>query len=1105
MKIACLQFAPQVGDIDNNLNRADAVLNKASAEDLADLDLLVLPELAFSGYNYKSLREISPFLEPPGSGISSLWARTTALRHDCTVVVGYPEKVDVTAKWPASPEYYNSALVVSPDGETIANYRKSFLYYTDETWALEGKDGFFRGRIPGLGRVALGICMDLNPYKFEAPWDAFEFGLHVLDAAANVVILTMAWHTHEDTRLYSRRPQEPDLETLVYWVQRLEPLIAAKREEEVIVIFCNRTGTEDDVMYTGTSAVLGIRRGEVYVYGLLGRGVKELLVVDTSKPPISKLSDAETVEGEETQGQEATCKAEADLAEIPDEAAEPISIRVTAEDQPQQSSALNVEAEILSPLSPVGPFSPTISMAPFSPTSPTDPFSPMSPVGSFSPVAPLDLRWASTPHGMEAVLEEPGSPVRLHMPSRPFSGVPTSIDNAIMGDKLPEAPSFAGALQVPQKHRGLPKLVIPASPWRFNRRSSPFPLNVPGGSTPQVLTGKVAMTPITAFDIDSAWESAGVSARFPQPPNGSWRGSQVTRSAIVPLPVQKQEPVRSQSIKSSRSLERKYRTVYSPESPKALVYNKDDKPVVEETEKPVLRVETAEKPTLRVEIPETPEDEERPELQAVWKREELEERWKRPEEEMEPHPNEQLSELAITLSGLGIVDTRPNSTFTLPIAYQPEKPESPCPDRPFSPKSRNVSRNASRASIHGVIDPVLGERAASLSRGSIPISVSPSIFDRAPSVPPPAPSGIGSSIISGIGSGTDLSSGIGIIRPGSRVGHRLASLPRGPRRRSFDGKNNIRSRSLPSVGFEEPKMIKPRLRSASIVGQPGDGGRRPRSLLRFSISTSSPLKEAPEQSFRRPRSGQQRMTSSEPGPRPRNVSRGRQPGARGTSVERSDSVGLKRSEVSRRRSVQKNRSSSAAGDYETAILPDGSVVSVDPHYVPGENEVIRTVTVAADNPRNSVTGSPRVSPPILQPKKTRETSRPGWKNPYDITLQPFSTPPLAKALAAGDLVTASSVSPFENSPGPLTPKFTMTTPEPMILLPTSATLPQSGITLENYGQDSISPSISKVVESEDGLTKKSACNNGVDVAKELSKSSGTALPEEIAKTAVSSW
>ena len=49
MKIACLQFAPQVGDVDNNLNRADAVLNKATAEDLDGIDLLVLPELAFSG------------------------------------------------------------------------------------------------------------------------------------------------------------------------------------------------------------------------------------------------------------------------------------------------------------------------------------------------------------------------------------------------------------------------------------------------------------------------------------------------------------------------------------------------------------------------------------------------------------------------------------------------------------------------------------------------------------------------------------------------------------------------------------------------------------------------------------------------------------------------------------------------------------------------------------------------------------------------------------------------------------------------------------------------------------------------------------------------
>ncbi|KZL86726.1 n-terminal amidase [Colletotrichum incanum] len=283
MRIGCLQFAPQVGDIDNNLNRADSVLSKADTD---DLDLLVLPELAFSGYNFKSLQHISPYLEPSGSGITSLWARTTALKYNCNVVVGYPEKVDVSNNWPTGPEYYNSAIVVNGDGETIANYRKSFLYYTDETWALEGNKGFYEGWIPGLGNTSIGIC---DPYKFQAPWHAFEFAFHVLEYESNLVIVSMAWMTREDGRLFSRMPNEPDMDTLTYWVTRLEPLIRAENEDEIIVVFCNRTGNEEDAVYAGTSAVIGIQDGEVKIYGLLGRGEKELLVVDTNNPPYAKL------------------------------------------------------------------------------------------------------------------------------------------------------------------------------------------------------------------------------------------------------------------------------------------------------------------------------------------------------------------------------------------------------------------------------------------------------------------------------------------------------------------------------------------------------------------------------------------------------------------------------------------------------------------------------------------------------------------------------------------------------------------------------------------------------------------------------------------------
>lgn len=91
----------------------------------------------------------------------------------------------------------------------------------------------------------------------------------------------MAWVTRENARSYSRTPKEPDMETLAYYVARLEPLIRGEDDGEVIVVLANRSGTEGDATYTGTSAVLGVQSGEVKLYGVLGRGERELLVVDT--------------------------------------------------------------------------------------------------------------------------------------------------------------------------------------------------------------------------------------------------------------------------------------------------------------------------------------------------------------------------------------------------------------------------------------------------------------------------------------------------------------------------------------------------------------------------------------------------------------------------------------------------------------------------------------------------------------------------------------------------------------------------------------------------------------------------------------------------------
>jgi protein N-terminal amidase len=46
MRIACLQFAPQLGKVKENVARADALLSISSPQ---SLDILVLPELAFTG------------------------------------------------------------------------------------------------------------------------------------------------------------------------------------------------------------------------------------------------------------------------------------------------------------------------------------------------------------------------------------------------------------------------------------------------------------------------------------------------------------------------------------------------------------------------------------------------------------------------------------------------------------------------------------------------------------------------------------------------------------------------------------------------------------------------------------------------------------------------------------------------------------------------------------------------------------------------------------------------------------------------------------------------------------------------------------------------
>jgi protein N-terminal amidase len=118
-----------------------------------------------------------------------------------------------------------------------------------------------------------------------APWNAYEFAFHILGVRADLVILSTAWQVLDERTAFLSKPELPDMGTISYWVRRLEPVVSAGRSEETIVVFANRCGVEEEVTYAGSSTVLGIKDGVVSVYGCLGRGTEELLIVDTDKPP----------------------------------------------------------------------------------------------------------------------------------------------------------------------------------------------------------------------------------------------------------------------------------------------------------------------------------------------------------------------------------------------------------------------------------------------------------------------------------------------------------------------------------------------------------------------------------------------------------------------------------------------------------------------------------------------------------------------------------------------------------------------------------------------------------------------------------------------------
>jgi len=144
MRVGYFQFDPVFGAVARNLDHVSARLGQV------DADLIVLPELFATGYQFVSQEEVFQLAEPVPDGATTKRLADMAARRGMTIVAGLPE-LD-------GQRCFNSAVVVGPNG-FIGCYRKTHLFFEETLWFTPGDSGFQVWDI-GMAKVGVMICFD---------------------------------------------------------------------------------------------------------------------------------------------------------------------------------------------------------------------------------------------------------------------------------------------------------------------------------------------------------------------------------------------------------------------------------------------------------------------------------------------------------------------------------------------------------------------------------------------------------------------------------------------------------------------------------------------------------------------------------------------------------------------------------------------------------------------------------------------------------------------------------------------------------------------------------------------------------------------------------
>lgn len=221
MIVGYFQFSPEFGNKVANLEKVQDSLSCVKA------DLIVLPELAFTGYYFEDRNELNGLAEDASDSVTVNALSKLCKSNNFYIVTGFAER--------EGDRLYNSALLIGPSG-IVSTYRKIHLFNTEKEYFDPGNIPLKPVSISGVS-VGLMICYD---WVFpEVSRSLALQGVEIICHPSNLVLS------------YCQKT-----------------MISRCIENGVYAITANRTGTEvrprGELTFTGQSQIVNTK-GEVLV------------------------------------------------------------------------------------------------------------------------------------------------------------------------------------------------------------------------------------------------------------------------------------------------------------------------------------------------------------------------------------------------------------------------------------------------------------------------------------------------------------------------------------------------------------------------------------------------------------------------------------------------------------------------------------------------------------------------------------------------------------------------------------------------------------------------------------------------------------------------